>query len=73
MPGPCATRPDLCSIRAAAQQTKSPGAHSGAIPAEAEPVPGRPRHQSGSLNRQRGTAGACAVASHRGQRAEAGQ
>ena len=46
MPGPRVTRPDLRSIRAAAQQTdqqtESAGAHSGAIPAEAEPAPGSP-------------------------------
>jgi hypothetical protein len=73
MPRPCITRPDLRSIRAAAQQTQSPGAHSRAIPAEAEPVPGRPRHASGYLNRQHGGAGACAGTGHHGQRAEAGQ
>jgi hypothetical protein len=72
MPGPCTTRPDLCSIRAA-QQTESADPLSGAIPVEEEPVPGRPRHASGHLNRQRGTAGACMVTSHRGQRMEAGR
>ncbi len=70
MPGPCITRSDLCSIRAAAQQAESAGAPSGAI--SVEPVPCRARHESGYLNRQRGTAGACAGTSHRGQRAEAG-
>ena len=48
MPRPCITWPDLRSKHAADQMTESPGAHSGAIPAEAEPTPGSPGTNPGT-------------------------
>jgi hypothetical protein len=62
MPGPCATRPEIHSIRAAAQQALPADALSGAMSAEVRPVPGRARH-----------ACACVLTGHRGPRTEAGQ
>ena len=88
MPGPCITRPDLCSIHAPARQAKFADAARGPLNADDYPLadddPLAPlRHHAACTLIEAGAlrafgypdrpAGTCLVISRRGQRTEAGR